>query len=175
MLIQFAFPFEPRHDKTNKIAVRPAKTVWSESSLSTWSNLGSLATHWRLWLGGCPVWSESSLGTHAILLVFSWGGSFNGHQSLFFISKLNRMIWTLPKKRDLCAMNERGLKLRCKETKFSMIEKLLLYRWCFGQVLKVWEWAGERGGGVNRCGTDGKVDGIDGRGLCIMKYKSCLS
>ena len=46
--------FEPRHDKTNKMAVRPAKTqislgirpVWSESSLSAWRNLGSLATHW---------------------------------------------------------------------------------------------------------------------------------
>ena len=28
-------------------------------------------------LGGCPGWSESSLGTHAILLVLSWGSSFN--------------------------------------------------------------------------------------------------
>ena len=46
--------FEPRHDKTNKMAVRPAKTqislgirpVWSESSLSAWRKVGSLATHW---------------------------------------------------------------------------------------------------------------------------------
>ena len=46
--------YEPRHDKTNKMTVRPAKTqislgiypVWSESSLSAWRNLGSLATHW---------------------------------------------------------------------------------------------------------------------------------
>ena len=45
--------FEPRHEKTNKMTVRPAKTqislgirpVWSESSLSTWRKLGSLATH----------------------------------------------------------------------------------------------------------------------------------
>ena len=45
---------EPRHDKTNKMSVRPAKTqislgihpVWSESSLSTWRKLGSLATYW---------------------------------------------------------------------------------------------------------------------------------
>ena len=42
---------EPRHDKTNKTSVRPAKTqislgicsVWSESSLSTWRKLGPLA------------------------------------------------------------------------------------------------------------------------------------
>ena len=27
-------------------------------------------------LGGCPGWSESSLGAHVILLVLSWGGSF---------------------------------------------------------------------------------------------------
>ena len=44
---------EPRHDKTNKVTVCPAKTqislgirpVWSESSLSAWRKLGSLATH----------------------------------------------------------------------------------------------------------------------------------
>ena len=43
--------FELRHDKTNNVAVRPAKThislgirpVWSESSLSAWRKLGSFA------------------------------------------------------------------------------------------------------------------------------------
>ena len=43
-----------RRNKTNKMSVRPAKTqislgirpVWSESSLSAWRKLGSLATHW---------------------------------------------------------------------------------------------------------------------------------
>ena len=43
-----------RDVKTNKMAVRPAKTqislgicpVWSESSLSTWRKIGSLATQW---------------------------------------------------------------------------------------------------------------------------------
>ena len=47
------FIFEPPHDKTYKMGVCPAKTqisldicpVWSESSLSTWGKLGSLATH----------------------------------------------------------------------------------------------------------------------------------
>ena len=28
-------------------------------------------------LGGCPGWSESSLGAHAILFVLSWGGSYD--------------------------------------------------------------------------------------------------
>ena len=45
--------YEPRHDKTNKESVRLAETqislgicpVWSESSLSAWRKLGSLATH----------------------------------------------------------------------------------------------------------------------------------
>ena len=47
-------PFEPPHDKTNHMAMRLAKTqislgirpVWSESSLSAWRNVGTLATHW---------------------------------------------------------------------------------------------------------------------------------
>ena len=64
-------------DKTNNVTVRPAKTrisldirpVWSESSLSDWRKLGSLATHW--------VHSEDSdqTGRTVILLVLSWGGS----------------------------------------------------------------------------------------------------
>ena len=46
--------FEPPHNKTSKMSVRPAKTqislgirpVWPESSLSAWRNIGSLSTHW---------------------------------------------------------------------------------------------------------------------------------
>ena len=45
--------YEPPRHKTNKMTLHPAKTqislgirpVWSESSLSTWRKLGSLATH----------------------------------------------------------------------------------------------------------------------------------
>ena len=36
----------PPHDKTNNMTVCP---TWSASSLSTWRNLGSLATHWAHW------------------------------------------------------------------------------------------------------------------------------
>ena len=61
------------------MTVRPAKTqisqgirlVWSESSLSVWRNIGSLAIHWAktlIRLGGCPGWSKSSLGAHS----FCW-------------------------------------------------------------------------------------------------------
>ena len=50
-----AFLIEPPHDKTNKMTVRPVKTqisldirpVWSESWLSAYRKLGSLATHWE--------------------------------------------------------------------------------------------------------------------------------
>ena len=57
-------------------------TVWGEPLLSTWRNIGSSATQlsplWRLIrLCGCSGWSESSLGAHIILLVLSWGGSFD--------------------------------------------------------------------------------------------------
>ena len=37
---------------------------------------GSSATHWVQCQGGCPGWSESSLGAHIILLVLSWGISY---------------------------------------------------------------------------------------------------
>ena len=79
---------KPPHEKTNKMTVRPAKSqislgirpVWSESSLSAWRKLGSLATHW--------VHSEDSdqtgqmcrliwvfAGRTLILLVLARGGS----------------------------------------------------------------------------------------------------
>ena len=49
-LVQYELPY----DETNNVVVRPANTqislgirpVWSESSLSAWRKLGSLATHW---------------------------------------------------------------------------------------------------------------------------------
>ena len=52
---------EPPHDKTNNVAVRPAKTqislgslgirpIWSESSLSAWRNTGFSVTHWAHWV-----------------------------------------------------------------------------------------------------------------------------
>ena len=59
------------------LGIRPVR---SESSLSAWRNLGSLATHWAqrrlIRVSRCPDWSESSLGAQIILLVLSWGGSY---------------------------------------------------------------------------------------------------
>ena len=66
---------EPQHDKTNKMSVRPAKpqislgihSVWSESSLcAQWVAMDPRFLHEdsedSVRLGGCPGWSESSLG-----------------------------------------------------------------------------------------------------------------
>ena len=76
--ILLSFKFEPPMTKPTKWSVRPAKTqislsispVWSESLLSAWRKLGSLATHWAqaktlIRLGGCPGWSESLLGAQS--------------------------------------------------------------------------------------------------------------
>ena len=63
---------EPPHDKTNKMAVRPAKIqispgirpVWSESSLSAWRKLGSFTTLWahsRLWSNWADAQADLSL------------------------------------------------------------------------------------------------------------------
>ena len=60
---------EPPHDKTNNVAMRPAKTlislgirpVRSESSLSAWRKVGFLTTHWMHSEGSdktgrMPIW-----------------------------------------------------------------------------------------------------------------------
>ena len=84
--VGFAVSFEPRHDKTNKMSVRPAKTqislgirpVWSESSLSAWRNFGSLATHWahsENWSDWADAQADLSLRwehTHFVGFVMSW-------------------------------------------------------------------------------------------------------
>ena len=90
-LLQCFYSFsisEPRHDKTNKMTVRPAKTqislgicpVWSESSLSAWRKLGSLATHWAHskdadQTGRMPRLIWVFAGRTLILLVLSCHGS----------------------------------------------------------------------------------------------------
>ena len=54
-------------------------------------------------LVGCPGWSESSLGAHAILLVLSWGGSYMpskskkfGHSEHFCNYPKIWAVWFLP-------------------------------------------------------------------------------
>ena len=88
-LSQKWYIFEPPHDKTNKVVVRLAKTqislgnhpVWSESSLSAWRNLESLATQWAHsedsdQTGRMPRLIWAFAGRTLTLLVLSRGGSF---------------------------------------------------------------------------------------------------
>ena len=70
---------EPRHDKTNKMAVRPAKTqisldirlVWSESSLSARRRLGSLVTQLSAQRRLCSDWADAQVD-----LSLRWAHSF---------------------------------------------------------------------------------------------------
>ena len=79
--------------KPTKRHARPAKTqirlgirpVWSESSLSTWRKLGSLATQWAHSKdtdqpGRIPRLIWVFTGRTVILLVLTWGGSVMGKQ-----------------------------------------------------------------------------------------------
>ena len=88
---------KPRHDKANKVRVRPAKTqislgirpVWSESSLSAWRNLGSLATHWEHsedsdQTGRMPRLIWVFAGRTLMLLVLSCRGSNNVVKELHY-------------------------------------------------------------------------------------------
>ena len=89
--------YEPRHDKSNKMACAPVKSqisqgirrVWSESSLSAWRNWGSVATHWAHsedsdQTGRMPRLNWVFAGRPLILLVLSCCGSY--HFPSFFSS-----------------------------------------------------------------------------------------
>ena len=93
--------YESRDDKTNNMAVRPAKTqvslgirpVWSESSLSAWRSIGSLATHWAHSEGSDQTGRMPRLiwvfaGRTLILLVFSCRGSYVHIKTSFNFSYL---------------------------------------------------------------------------------------
>ena len=109
---------EPRHDKTNKVNVRPTKTqislgirpVWSESSLSAWRNLGSLATHWSHSEDSDQSWRTPRLiwvfaGRTLILLVLSCRGS-NGSLWVQDVVRFSCVIKVMAKWSDAtCHMN----------------------------------------------------------------------
>ena len=81
--------FERAHDKSNKMSCAPSKDsdqpghlpslirVFAVRLKKLWVLSYPLSSQKRLIrLGGCPGWSESSLGTHAIFLVLSCSNSF---------------------------------------------------------------------------------------------------
>ena len=94
---------EPRHDKTNKMAVRRSKSqislgirpVWSESSLYAWRYLWSLATHWAHSEDSDQTGRMSRLiwvfaGRTLILLVLACRGSviFILDHGVFYLTRL---------------------------------------------------------------------------------------
>ena len=93
--------FEPHCDKTNKRACAPSEDSNQPGHLPSLIRVVAvrlkksrslsypLSTQRRLIrLGGCPGWSESSLGTYAILLVLSWCCSFAIPSASFYFDVL---------------------------------------------------------------------------------------
>ena len=91
--------------QTNKVSVHPAKTqislgirpVWSESSLSAWRNLGSLATHGAHsedsdQTGRIPRLIRVFAGHTLTLLVLSWSGSNLLSIFLRVATKINQLV-----------------------------------------------------------------------------------
>ena len=103
--------FEPPYDKTNKMTWAPSEDPDQPGHLPSLIRVFTVRMdkHWALnYLfehtvktlirqGGCPGWSESSLGDHVILLVLLCGGSFvDGKMSqsyLFWLLWLSRPVW----------------------------------------------------------------------------------
>ena len=86
--VWYANKNEPQHDKTNKMTVHPAITQISLGSAQPDQSFHCALNEklriqgffmrtakTRISLGSCPGWSESSLGTHIILLILSCCGS----------------------------------------------------------------------------------------------------
>ena len=90
--------YEPQHDKTNRMICPPSEMrislgicpFWPESSLSTWRNHRSLATHWAY--SEDSGWSESSLPR--LIWVFT---GHTGHYAGFVMRQLSiiSLVWLL--------------------------------------------------------------------------------
>ena len=65
----FIFPWHNMKFPDNSLTLKKFKIPWHfPDAYEPWKTL--------IRLGGCPGWTESSLGAHIILLVLSWGGSY---------------------------------------------------------------------------------------------------
>ena len=92
---------EPPHDKTNKMSIAPSEDkdqpVHPPSLIRVFAVRISYplsALRRLIRLGGCPGWSESSLGTKVILLVLSWGNSHSESASIssLVVSEINHIF-----------------------------------------------------------------------------------
>ena len=117
--------------KTTKWSVRPAKTlislgirpVWSESLLCAQlvakdPKLLHTNSEDFNWLGECPGWSESSLGTQVILLVLSCSSSCRRNSRTVCLSKVTAPIWMIINKRNVGLLFEKYM---------HRVEKTCLY------------------------------------------------
>ena len=89
---------EPLHDKTNEMTCAPSEDAPSLIKVFTvhmkkgWVLSYPLSAKGRLIkLGGCPGWSESSLGAQVILLVLSCCGS----NTLSSAAAVQTVIWAM--------------------------------------------------------------------------------
>ena len=121
--------YELHHDKTSNVAVRPAKVqispVWSESSLSAWRKLASLATHWadsensdQTGLKPRLIWVFAE--RTVILLVLTWDGSYykRFHNLLAYMDRVKR-IWYLSPMR--AAKVQASLRIRAVSPEPSLL------------------------------------------------------
>ena len=104
--------------------MRPAKTqislgirpVWSEASLAAWRKLGSLATHWAHSedsdqtgrMGGCPGWSDSSLGAQTFCWFYhevahlSFGLLYFDYSMVFREVSSHNIFWLISCQSQVC-------------------------------------------------------------------------
>ena len=159
------FTFEPPHDKTNKedvrsektqislgirktntMTVRPAKIqirmgirpVWSESLLSTWKKLRSLATHWAHseesdQTGWMPRLIWVFAGRTVILLVLSWCGSF------YYTSSRCRFSWL----KCMSTLLQNSVLISISATIFEYYQKCMAGRdRTHGHFIRILRWRG---------------------------------
>ena len=101
--------------KPTKRFVRLAKTrpVWSESSLSAWRKLGSLATHWAHsedWSDWTDVQADLSLRwVQRSFCWFCWGGSFTS-----MAASWHCIFWAKASLLSISSISFRYLLVTCK-------------------------------------------------------------
>ena len=128
----FAKTYEPRHDKTNKTSVLPSLIrVFAVRMKSAWVRSYLLSTQWRLIrLGGCPGWSESSLGAHS----FCWFCHVAAH-----ILKL-RIIAVWPGSNEIRIWAVTQITCLFENGHMSFISNYLFQGWKFLQLIFCSKW-----------------------------------
>ena len=178
---------EPRHDKSNKMAVRTARTsvslgirpVWSESLLSAWRKLGSLAIHWVHSEDSDQIWRMPRLirvfdGSTLILFCFD--------MSWLILSRRNGVCeW--PVQWSVISVREVGKPFTAFSELFHSVSTLSkLYVWEKQRISKTNPLAIRKQYAVMVCSPSRGSNNLNvyephrnlGRGLCTRKIGLCL-